>query len=151
MDLEEIKQLVHEDGGKILIVENNKVVAVVLSFEQYREMRNNAGPSSSVSMAAGMQARQAPKPFAEKPAFAPKPQEAHVNEPRQPFGFPKAGETQEVRSEETFFPQQGSGLAGQALQRGSLQQSSAQAIQAPLDEFPNDLPEEELTIDDLPV
>jgi len=36
MDLNEIKKLIEEDGGKIIIVENGKPVMVITSFQDYQ-------------------------------------------------------------------------------------------------------------------
>ena len=36
MDLNEIKQLLTEEGGKIIVVENNKPIFVVVSYEEYK-------------------------------------------------------------------------------------------------------------------
>ena len=36
MDLNEIKQLIAEGGGKIIIVENDKPTFVVMSYEEYK-------------------------------------------------------------------------------------------------------------------
>ncbi|HZX49627.1 MAG TPA: hypothetical protein VFE94_00555 [Candidatus Paceibacterota bacterium] len=36
MDLNEIKELIQKDGGKIIIVENDKPQVVVMSFEEYK-------------------------------------------------------------------------------------------------------------------
>ena len=36
MDLNEIKQLLAEEGGKIIVVENDKPVFVVMSYEEYK-------------------------------------------------------------------------------------------------------------------
>ena len=40
MDFEEIKNLIQQEGGKIIVVENGKPVMVVLSFEDFKA-RNN--------------------------------------------------------------------------------------------------------------
>lgn len=136
MNLDDIKQLVGEDGGKILIVENNNVVAVVLSFEQYRAMRNNGNLSAQKSAHAEPVAS-----FSPRPVFAQKTQETQASEQRQPFGFPKAGEAKEVRSKEAAY--------GRAKEE--FQKEGAAAKHPISNEFPSDLAEEELTIDDLPV
>jgi len=39
MDLNEIKKLIEEDGGKIIIVENGEPVIVVTSFADYKKGR----------------------------------------------------------------------------------------------------------------
>ncbi len=39
MDLNEIKKLIEEDGGKIIIMENGEPVMVVTSFADYRKGR----------------------------------------------------------------------------------------------------------------
>ncbi len=36
MDLDEIKEIIEADGGKFIIVENGKPVAVFTSFEDYK-------------------------------------------------------------------------------------------------------------------
>ena len=40
MDFEELKNLIQQEGGKIIVVENGKPVMVVLSFEDFKA-RNN--------------------------------------------------------------------------------------------------------------
>jgi prevent-host-death family protein len=42
MDFNEIKNLIQQEGGKIIIVENGKPVMVVLSFEDFKA-RNTKG------------------------------------------------------------------------------------------------------------
>ena len=42
MDFNEIKNLIQQEGGKIIIVENGKPVMVVLSFEDFKA-RNKKG------------------------------------------------------------------------------------------------------------
>jgi PHD/YefM family antitoxin component YafN of YafNO toxin-antitoxin module len=37
MDFEEIKKLIEEDGGKFIIVENDKPSIVITSFEDYKK------------------------------------------------------------------------------------------------------------------
>ena len=37
MDLDEIKSIIEVDGGKFIIVENNKPSLVVISFEDYKK------------------------------------------------------------------------------------------------------------------
>ncbi len=39
MDLNEIKKLIEEDGGKIIIVENDEPVLVIISFDDYKRMK----------------------------------------------------------------------------------------------------------------
>jgi prevent-host-death family protein len=36
MDFEELKNLIQQEGGKIIVVENGKPVMVVLSFEDFK-------------------------------------------------------------------------------------------------------------------
>ena len=36
MNLQELKDIIQRDGGKIIIVENDKPELVVMSFEEYR-------------------------------------------------------------------------------------------------------------------
>lgn len=44
MDLEEIKQLIEKEGGKIIIVENNKPVLIVLPYEEYKKRSGSVSP-----------------------------------------------------------------------------------------------------------
>ena len=44
MDLNEIKKLIEEDGGKIIIVENGEPVLVVTSFADYKKGRVKTEP-----------------------------------------------------------------------------------------------------------
>ena len=52
MDFNEIKNLIQQEGGKIIIVENGKPVMVVLSFEDFKTKTlrqanpNQANPSN---------------------------------------------------------------------------------------------------------
>ena len=39
MDLNEIKKIIEEDGGKVIIVENGEPVIVVTSFADYKKGR----------------------------------------------------------------------------------------------------------------
>lgn len=39
MDLNEIKKLIEEDGGKIIIVEHGEPIMVVTSFDDYKKNR----------------------------------------------------------------------------------------------------------------
>ena len=43
MDLKEIKQLMEDGGGKIIIVENDKPTIIVMSYEEYAQ-RSHAKP-----------------------------------------------------------------------------------------------------------
>jgi len=45
MDLNEIKKLIEEDGGKIIIVENGEPVMVVTSFADYKKGRVKSAPA----------------------------------------------------------------------------------------------------------
>ncbi len=42
MDLNEIKKIIEEDGGKIIIVENGEPVMVVTSFADYKKGRGKS-------------------------------------------------------------------------------------------------------------
>lgn len=44
MDFNEIKKLIDEDGGKIIIVENGEPAMVVVSFADYKRGRAKATP-----------------------------------------------------------------------------------------------------------
>ena len=44
MDFQELKDIIHRDGGKIIIVENDKPQLVVMSFEEYKK---KSAPASS--------------------------------------------------------------------------------------------------------
>lgn len=59
MDLNEIKELLGNGGGKIVIVENGKPTMVILSYGEYkgqnpgnRVLKNEPEPSNSESQAA---------------------------------------------------------------------------------------------------
>ena len=41
MDFNEIKNLIQQEGGKIIIVENGRPVMVVLSFEDFKARNSN--------------------------------------------------------------------------------------------------------------
>lgn len=135
MDFDEIRQLAEEDGGKIFIVERNKVVAVVLSFEAYRSMKNTQAPSLSLH---ARPVSEPAKAFAERPAFAAKAHETETNDAREPFGFPKTRGAVDARTTETPFAE------------GSKQADFA-GDPADSGEFFEDADEKELTIDDLPL
>ena len=42
MDLNEIKKIIEEDGGKIIVIENGEPVMVVTSFDEYRKKKQTA-------------------------------------------------------------------------------------------------------------
>ena len=44
MDFQEIKDIIQRDGGKIIIVENDKPRLVVMSFEEYKRKRQPVSP-----------------------------------------------------------------------------------------------------------
>jgi len=44
MDLNEIKKLIEEDGGKIIIVEDGEPVMVITSFAEYKKGRAKTEP-----------------------------------------------------------------------------------------------------------
>ena len=52
MDFEEIKNLIQQEGGKIIVVENGKPVMVVLSFEDFKARNNNIARKAQVAAAA---------------------------------------------------------------------------------------------------
>lgn len=52
MNLQDIKELVAEEGGKVIIVERDAVVAVVLSHEAYRTLKAGTRPLPSAAAAA---------------------------------------------------------------------------------------------------
>ena len=41
MDLNEIKQIIKEDGGKFIIIENGEPVMVITSFSDYKKKKMN--------------------------------------------------------------------------------------------------------------
>ena len=45
MDFQELKDIIHRDGGKIIIVENDKPQLVVMSFEEYKKKSEPARPA----------------------------------------------------------------------------------------------------------
>ena len=47
MDFNEIKNLIQQEGGKIIVVENGKPVMVVLSFEDFKARNKKVEPQSS--------------------------------------------------------------------------------------------------------
>lgn len=44
MDFQELKDIIQRDGGKIIIVENDKPQLVVMSFEEYKKKRSQGPP-----------------------------------------------------------------------------------------------------------
>jgi prevent-host-death family protein len=46
MDLNEIKKIIEEDGGKIIIVENGEPVMVVTSYAEYKKGRSKPEPKA---------------------------------------------------------------------------------------------------------
>lgn len=48
MDFNELKNLIQQEGGKIIVVENGKPVMVVLSFEDFKA-RNKRGAAQAPS------------------------------------------------------------------------------------------------------
>ncbi len=69
MDFNEIKNLIQEEGGKIIVVENGKPVMVVLSFEDFKARTLRQGHSAELGRnPQGKQAAQAAGPvFQEEP------------------------------------------------------------------------------------
>ena len=49
MDLEELKRIVSEDGGKIVVVEQGKPIMVVVSYEEYTRKHIQKEPVPAVS------------------------------------------------------------------------------------------------------
>ena len=47
MDFQELKDIIQRDGGKIIIVENDKPQLVVMSFEEYKRKRQPVSPIQS--------------------------------------------------------------------------------------------------------
>jgi len=54
MDLNEIKEIIKREGGKIVIVENNKPQMVIMSFEEWRRAPR---PESRLSQSAFQEER----------------------------------------------------------------------------------------------
>jgi hypothetical protein len=44
MDLEEIKKIIEEDGGKFIIVENGQPIMVITSFAEYKKRLKSVRP-----------------------------------------------------------------------------------------------------------
>ena len=42
MDFQELKDIIQKEGGKVIIVENDKPQLVVMSFEEYKKKRQPA-------------------------------------------------------------------------------------------------------------
>ena len=53
MDLNEIKSIIKTDGGKFIIVENDKPSLVVLSFEDYQQHLEKTDANQSPSLFKG--------------------------------------------------------------------------------------------------
>lgn len=66
MNLQDIKELVAEDGGRVIIVERDAVVAVVLSHEAYKALKARSGSAPRAA------SREIPKPVS-SPVSAPAP------------------------------------------------------------------------------
>ena len=49
MDFNEIKKIIEEDGGKLVIIENNKVAMVAMSYEEYQKHKTQ-WPSPTLSI-----------------------------------------------------------------------------------------------------
>ena len=41
MDLNEIKEIIESEGGKIIIIENGQPVMIILSFADYKKKKEN--------------------------------------------------------------------------------------------------------------
>lgn len=68
MDLSEIKDIIQKDGGKIIIVENDKPQMVVMSFDEYKtKTRERQEPS---------QTRQQPSQTRQRPLSEVMPKSA---------------------------------------------------------------------------
>jgi hypothetical protein len=63
MTLEEIKEIIHKEGGKIVIVEQGKPQMVIMAFEEWR----NRKPAATEAVAQ-RPAPTIPAPQAEPPA-----------------------------------------------------------------------------------
>lgn len=46
MDFNELKNLIQQEGGKIIVVENGKPVMVVLSFEDFKARNKKVEPEN---------------------------------------------------------------------------------------------------------
>lgn len=46
MDFSEIKNIIEQEGGKVIIVENNKPVVIALSYEEYKKRGNFHNPGN---------------------------------------------------------------------------------------------------------
>ncbi len=44
MDLNEIKHIIEKEGGKIIVVENNRPLLVILPYEEYRGRGQSLSP-----------------------------------------------------------------------------------------------------------
>ena len=86
MNLNEIKDIIAKDGGKIIIVENDKPTMVVMSFEEYQR---NPGQKNNP----GLSVPQKPNLAWSKPSLAGSKPEAKVEQRQAPF-------MQEIRDEE---------------------------------------------------
>ena len=49
MNLDEIKKIIEEDGGKIIIVEQGKPIMVITSFEEYSKKKAKPEKKAEVS------------------------------------------------------------------------------------------------------
>jgi hypothetical protein len=44
MNLEDIKNLIDEEGGKVVITDGDGPALVIMSYEDYRKMKGSSGP-----------------------------------------------------------------------------------------------------------
>ncbi len=67
MNLEEIKEIIKREGGKIVIVENNKPLLIIMSFEEWRQGRNRQEQAPPMRMSHNPSPKQMPAtPLAEE-------------------------------------------------------------------------------------
>ena len=58
MDFQELKDIIRQDGGKVIIVENDKAQFVVMSFEEYKRKSGQSKPSPSFAPPVQKQERE---------------------------------------------------------------------------------------------
>lgn len=62
MDLNQFKDIIQKDGGKFIIVENDKPTLIVMSFDEYKGKFANRNPSFSNPMHQTYQMGQTAQP-----------------------------------------------------------------------------------------
>jgi hypothetical protein len=80
MNLNEIKEIIHKEGGKIVIVENDEPQLIIMSYEEYKGKNKTQGRSSPMQV----------QSFPSSPNFTPPPPRVERQGPQiNPYSPPR--------------------------------------------------------------